>query len=1773
MLQSVCAALVAMSLMLATGSAISAEKAFQNEPLDAQASRLEQDIKSSNVGGAVKMTSAALKKEADAAIAKFNWATAARDYSQIVATTPSDAASWFKLALVTLKINPGTDTWTKSILTPILSSDPRDVAERTRAIRRAMTEAYIAYQRAEADNDQANGLMVLGLAAAQLSNWDVALEALRIGLELRKVDTINGAYRLMLAQHGFRVVDYIVQPNAASPTVCFTFSEDLSSSRRNNFANFVAVAGQTNPMVTTADKQLCVGELKTGQRYNITLRRNLPSAAVEKLGEYAKLADDVKFDIYMSYRQPSVRFTGRAYVLPSTGQQGVPVVSVNTDNIQVDIYRIGDRNITDTVVNGSFKENLYSGDVQRIKDESGFLVWSGSLTVESKLNTEVTTAFPVDQAVPKLAAGVYVMTAQTGKNMADDGSELATQWFVVSDFGMTAFSGDDGITAFINSLANAAPKNGIQVRLLARNNEILGIKTTDANGVAQFEAGLTRGEGGLSPALLIASDQAGDYAFLNLKATAFDLSDRGVTGRPAPSGLDAFIYAERGVYRTGETVYLTTLLRDSRAIAVPGTPVTIVIERPDGVEYMRQLVQDQGLGGRSLNVAIPGAAPTGTWRVKAYADPKRSPIGFTTFMVEDYVPDRLDFTLDSTSTSISSATPVQIDLVGRYLYGAPAAGLDLDGDIKIIALDEKAGFQGYHFGLANDEFAVNKDGNPLGDLPQTDAQGKARLSVPLGDIPDSTRPLQAVISIRMSDPGGRAVEHQLNLPVVPAEPMIGIKPLFVGQSLADGDTANFDVVLVGPDGKPQVARGLRWRLLKLESQYQSYKQEEVWHFEAVESAHQINTGQVDLTSDNPGRIALRLNWGRYRLEITTADSAGPISSVRFDAGFYADASMDTPDLLEIALDKPEYRVGDRLMIAVTARAAGKVTVAVVGDKLLTTVSSDVQPGTTQVPLTVGNNWGSGAYVVATFRRPLDARAHRMPNRSIGVRWFSIDRAAHTLTVDMKLPALIRPRSALQIPLTISGLVPTEEARVVVAAIDVGILNLTNYKPPAPDDHYLGQRRLAMEIRDLYGQLIDGMQGTRGPIRTGGDEAEELRGAPPTQPPLALYSGLVTVGSDGNATVSFDIPDFTGSVRVMAVAWSKTKIGRASADVIVRDTVVLTATLPRFLLIGDRSTLRVDLDNVEGPAGDFSLAITGDSVFKLDGNANRTVKLAANQRNGVGISFTALSHGTGTITVHMTGPGGLDLQKSYKLSVKPAARIATRRTVQSIAAGGNLPLTANLLTDFAANTGSVALSIGPSNALDAATLVEALDHYPFECSEQLTSRALPLLYAGELLIDPKPESAAAITEAISRLLARQSGEGLFRLWSVANLTGDDNSDSGDDIWLDSYVTDFLTRAREHGFAVSDVAFRLALDHLKNFLSLKGDINKIDLAEDGTNLAYVYYVLTRNKLAPVSDLKTVYERGLSSIPTALARAQIAAALALLGNGADAGGAFDSANAVITGKAALGISRADYGSDLRDAAAVVALASESGAIGRVPNAIMRINDARTLSAETSTNEGAWMMLAALGLASQGAAIKIDVAGVPHTGPIYKRFAPADLAKGVQIANSSDQTLQAVVSVTGYPINPEPAVDGKGFKIERLYYAPDGKIVDPSKAKQNQRFVVVLRIIETKPQFGHLIVSDYLPAGFEIDNPALVSSGGTKTLAWIDHPATTVSSEFRDDRFTAAIDRKADDDSIFAVSYVARAVSPGHYSVPQARVEDMYRTDRYGRTKSGVLDIAAAK
>ncbi|MDK9695462.1 MAG: alpha-2-macroglobulin family protein [Siculibacillus sp.] len=1730
-----------------------ADKFFARDDLANDATRLETRLKPKAEGAGDPVR---LKQAAEVAFQKSDWGSVQTLYGRLAVVEPKDPRNWTRFAVGAAML------------------DVADYSVRWQLRSDAHAAAYRGYLLAREPQVEAQALNVLALTYVRTEDFRVALAVLRASLKTAETPEARAQYDKLRPAHGFRVLENKIDSDAVSPRACFTFSEDLVTSGKVDYATFVAVSGLANPAISVEARQICVDGLEHGKRYGVVLRQGLPSTVGEDL---MKAAD---YDIYVRDRSPTVRFTGRNYVLPRNGQEGLPVVAVNTPSVDVKVFRIGDRSLAPTLRNDMFLSNLDGSRTRKLADESGTQVWKGSMAITSELNKDVITAFPVLEAVGRLEPGVYVMTAKLpGKTeLDDDGVEfdgwedLATQWFVVSDLGLTAFSGDDGVDVIVRSLTDARPVKGIELRLIAKNNEVLATATTDDTGRVTFAAGLTRGSGGSAPGVVAAADGKGDYGFLDLVQSAFDLTDRGVKGRIAPKGLDAFVVTERGVYRTGETVNVTTLLRDAKGLAVPGLPLTLVVQRPDGVEYRRQAVADQGDGGRAWSLALISGVQTGTWRIKAHADPKRPPIGETTFLVADYVPERIDVTLTPVTERLRVGEPAVVDVEARHLYGAPGVDLELRGDVTVELADDTTvpGLAGYSVGLDDETFeSVTKE---LEDLGATDEDGRARLTVA---IPEAivTRPLRAKIDVAVTEAGGRAVERLVTVPILPAGPVIGVRKLFESTALAPGGKADFALLSALPDGTRREVKGVRWELYSVTRRWQWFNTEGKWDHEVIRTSRKVADGRLDLGVGDPARLSVPVDWGDYRLELKVGDDRRPVTTVNFAVGWASSDKADAPDVLDVALDKSAYAAGENVEVRLRPRFAGTATVAVVTDRVEAMKVVDVDTAGATVSFAADPAWGAGVHVVAIAHRPLDAKAHRQPGRAVGVGWFAVDPASRRVDVALATPDLIRPRGTLKIPVKLAGLAGGEKAHVVVAAVDVGILNLTRYETPDPGRWFFGQKQLATEVRDLYGFLIDGMQGSRGAIRSGGDGGADMSAAPPREAPFARYSGVVDVGPDGTAEVVFDVPAFNGTVRVMTIAWTKDKVGHAAKEVVVRDAVVVQPTVPRFLAVGDRSRLHFALDNVEAPAGDYTLDldIRGPIVVPAEALTAK-IPLKAKGRGEFVVSVTAAGIGRASIAVRLTGPG-LDATQSLLLDVQPPTTEVYRRSVKTLEPGASMTVSSDLLADFLPGTGSVSLSVAPWSALDVPALLRALDRYPHGCTEQVVSRAMPLLYVEKLAAEERLALDTGIDErlrgAIDRVLSRQDSNGSFGLWG---------SSGGDHLWLDAYVSDFLTRARERGLTVPQKAFDLALDRLRNQVANTSDPEPKDAAD----LAYAIYVLARNGRPVMGDLRYLSDQKIDLFASPLARAQLAAGLSLLGDRGRAAPVFRAAATRLKAIENERIWREDYGSPLRDAAGTMALMAESGRpLEEIMTVGLAVEAARNLRPHSSTQEQAWMVMAAASLAKETERLK---AVVTHgdtveekTGAYYRTFR-ADRLDGrpvtVKIDPSVDRKLAATVVVTtsGHPITPEPAA-ANGYTVERFFFKPDGSKADMTKLRQTDRLVVVLRVSEPKAESARIVLVDRLPAGFEIADPKLLAGKDVPAFEWLKDSVEPMSTEYRDDRFVAAFDRSSGQDAVFEVAYGVRVVTPGRYVHPPAVVEDMYRPERYGRTAFGSIDIAPAK
>ena len=1658
--------------------------------------------------------------------------TAIYNFKGALSITPDDGALWIELSRAAGTANDNSSAASEGTLA-----------------------AINGYELSRTTQNRADALAVLAAALAKQENYRAALNAYKASLALVNARTVQAAYNDLRERQGFRVTGNTVDADSANPRACVQFSEPLVKAGVD-YAPFVVLDGQAPKAMEAKDNQICVEGLTHGQRYKLSLRRGLPSSVDEPL------VAQVDIDIYVKDRSPTVRFTGDSFVLPSTARRGIPIVSVNTEKADLKLYRVGDRNIASLLANSQFLTQMDGYNANQIEQQSGELVWQGTIDITQDLNKDVVTSFPVDEALPTRKPGVYMLTAAASNAVTQEWDSKATQWFVVSDIGLTTYAGTDGLHVFARSLGSARPIAGIDLQLLAKNNEILGSAKTDADGRAIFTAGLMRGTAAMVPAVLTAQNNGQDYVFLDMTRAGFDLSDRGVTGRPAPGAIDILPWTERGIYRPGETVHASALARNIDATAIENLPLTFVFLRPDGVED-RRMVENGSLGGYALDLPLLETAMRGTWTMQIFTDPKGSAIGEKTFLVDDFVPDRIEFDMTSEAKQIEVGQPVPVHVDGRFLYGAPAAGLNLEGEIALKPTRANAAFPGYQFGLADEE-ETETVRIPLDALEPTDEEGKAVFDADVSEVPSTTQLVNADIVVRMQEAGGRAVERSLTLPIKPDGPRIGIKPEFSGD-LAENSVGNFTVIVVDPDGRKQTIQGLPWKLIKIERDYQWYRDGSSWRFEPVTRTSQIANGTVDVSADG-GRIAVPVNWGRYRLEIETADIGGPASSVEFDAGWFVTAtSTETPDALEIALDKPSYKIGETAKLKVSSRYAGELMVTSGSEDLISVQNASISQSGGEVEIPVTADWGAGSYVTATLYRPGEAQESRMPMRAIGITWLKVDPESRDLQVSIDAPEKTLPRQPLDISLQVAGAGANEDAYVTVAAVDVGILNLTRYEPPAPDDWYFGQRRLGLEIRDLYGRLIDGSLGATGRLRTGGDGGSvALQGNPPKEKLVAFFSGVVKLDAEGKANVSFDIPQFNGTARVMAVAWSKTGVGHGVKDVVVRDPIVVTASLPRFLAPGDQSNLRLDIANTDAPAGDYQLAVATSDAVSVDQSGSESLALAAGGKANITLPISGVEPGDGTVSIRLSNASGLSLEQVLNIPVRPAAMPVTERRLVELRPGASVTVDSNLLADSILPSASVSVNVSRSNAFDIPALLMSLSRYPYGCAEQTTSRALPLLYLSEMAVQnglaDDAEVRKRVQDAIYRVLSYQSSAGSFGLWAPG----------GGDLWLDSYVTDFLSRAREQGYEVPEQALVQALESLQNSLSYTNNVK-----DQGNEIAYALYVLARNRKAAISDLRYYADTALNDFPTPLAKAHIAAALSLYGDAQRSRSIF--ADSLQMSEQAqihkVSLVRSDYGSSLRDGAAVLALAAESRPVPPIVPALAGIV-AKEWSAKkyTSTQEQTWMLLAARALQSGDDNLRLNVNGADHRGTLMSQMTgDALIDRPVTIRNDSGDPLSAAITTVAAPSQPLPA-GGDGFEITRTYYNMAGEEVNVSEAQQNERYVVVLNITETNEWPSRIVVTDLLPAGFEIDNPSIVNSANLSNFDWIEE-VQAAHTEFRNDRFVAAFDRSAGDNRQITLAYVVRAVTPGVYDHPAAQVEDMYRPQFSARTATGKMEVVAAQ
>ncbi|CAH2599071.1 Alpha-2-macroglobulin family protein [Rhodovastum atsumiense] len=1591
---------------------------------------------------------------------------------------------------------------------------------------KALFAAWQAFARANAGAPEIPPLLLIADALRALDRPAQAALALEAVVERAPDDA---GYKRQLADArraaGLQVRRVRTEAESEPPRACIEFT--VAPARR---AELVAqdwvkldppVPGAA---VTREGDQICISGLPAGSTTRVTLRAGLP-------GEQGlALKADTTLAVGMPNRRPRLAFDSRLFVLPRGQAPAVTLTSVNLSAVSLKLLRLTERNIPALLRDNRLGEAIEPWTANWVEANAGRVLWEGSAEIPRwEPNRTIRTALPFPEALRSGGPGLYVLVATPGDGTSENAA-AAVQTILRTDLAPTVWRGSDGLTVQVRGYADAAPRAGVRLDLLARNNEILAQATTDAAGVARFAAALLRGEGPLAPAVLHAF--AGeDFAALDLTTAAFDLSDRGVAGLPQPGPLDAFVWLDRGIYRPGETVQVMALLRDA-AGAPAEVPARVTIKRPNGQVFLQATPARQADAALHLPVTLSAGAPAGTWTVEVAGDPKAPPIGRAEFRVDAFIPDRMAVEAGPAPAVLVPGQTATLPVTARFLYGAPGAHLSGSASMRLVV--DPAPFPalaGYRIGLAGEVYAP--ESREL-ELAETDAQGRTTLALPLPRAPDTTQPLKAAIDITVNDPAGRGSRAAVEIPVRPTGPLIGIRPLFAEDAVDAGTEAAFEAIAVAPDGT-RLPLKAQLRLVRERPDWRLVMRGSLARYETVWRDEPLETREVEIPADAPLRIAKKLDFGRYRLELLQAGGLAA-TSVRFRSGWVGTDSPDVPDRVDVSADRRVVPVGQSTRIHIAPPFGGQATLLVLTDRVLALRTLTVPEGGTDVDVPVEASWGPGAYVtVHVFRGGSD---DKRPARAIGLTWVGVDPAARKLDVAVTAPERVPPRARTVVPVrTAPG------AWVTLAAVDEGILRLTRFASPDPAAHFLGRRRLGLDIRDDWGRLIAPAEGTAALLRQGGDEGSFVLPDIPIRT-VTLFTPPVQAGRDGVAAIPLDLPDFNGQVRLMAVSWLGNRIGAASTDVIVRDPLVAEALLPRFLAPGDEARLPVLLHNLDLPGGEATARITLEGPLALAGSDRLTVALATGTQAVPATVLRATGAGRGVIHLQASGPGGFAVTHDYALTIRPARGPAAVVAATELAPGAEAML-APALARFIPGTARASVSFGAPVRYDAAALVQALAEYPFGCLEQATSRAFPLT----LLPDGPlagPDRAGRLQQAVASVLDRQRYDGTFALWTASGEA---------EPWLTPYALEFLLRARAAGIAVPEAALA---DGLKALVATTEE--DADTPDALAAQAYRLYVLAFAGQGRPGAARVLAE-GIDRLPTPLAKAQLGAALAR---------AHDTPRAEAAFAAALDAPgrrwwSADYGTALRDQAAIAVLLKESGLLpDRLAALVAGLPGPELQPRDLSTQEQAWTAAAAAALGRDGrlARIALDGRDLPPAAVVT-----AALTGPATARNLGDRAVWQSLSATGIPAEAPPAARNL-MRVQRRFFALDGTPLNLDELRQNTVFVLLLEGRAEDGQDHRALVVQGLPAGWEI--AGRFAEGDIPGMPWLGKLSATETQIAADDRFAAVIGLTAEAAS-FRTAVRLRAVTPGSFALPGAELSDMYRPTLFARQAEGRIKVLA--
>jgi uncharacterized protein YfaS (alpha-2-macroglobulin family) len=1499
-----------------------------------------------------------------------------------------------------------------------------------------------------------------------------------------------------------------------------------------------------------------------------TFRLRLAEGMLSVLG--GKLQNDYQAEIVVGDVQPSFGFASPhgQYMLLG-GERVIEARTVNLSELTVRVSQVFQNNLVFFLDGGRYYDYYWEpwgGDASSRRRKYRYVVGNyghqlsyDTIGVTAETNREVTTRLDLNPYLKTGYRGFFVVEIANPAQAWRSTSQLV----VLSDLGLILKKGRKELMIFVVNLLTGDPVADATVQLLSTNNQVIGTAGTEGDGVARFPEFSREG----LPLKIVTAEAGDDFTFLNLADHRVETSRFDVSGRRESPGLyDAFLYGDRNIYRPGEKVLLSGIVRDLGAPIPERMPVKLRVFNPQGklVEEQQHLLNDQG----SFETSFPteATALTGEYRFDLVTGADRF---LATYRVslEEFVPDRLRVRLTPSSDVARPGDTLRYDLLALNFFGPPAAGRTWEFEGSFENLPYRSGlYPDFRF---QDDAARQYAGPPLVVSGKTDGEGRAEIAFPLPKQLTSTGLLRARGRVAVFDESGRPVYQIARTTVFPRDYLIGLK--YGGAYyVAPGSRQKMDIVAVDREDRP--IPGFRAKIDLVRYEWHSVLRQHggtgTLRYVSEKREILIRSDVLTLTNGPLEYTFAVTRSGEYSLRVSKEGETGynqlTFHSYRWGTTDMTSFAVDPEARVEVVLDRETYAPGDRARVLFQTPFDGRLLVTVERNSVYSYRYLDVVDNAASLEIPVTEEFLPTVYIGAVlFRKIRESDIPLMAGH--GFAPLLVERASNRLDVRIAAPGKIRPGTSQKVTVSVGN---EKDVCVTLAAVDEGICQVKNYETPDPYAHFYARRALETETYDFFRDLIPE---PRAKSSTGGGAAEMALRVNPLGvmrfKPVALWSGILRTDASGDAEVALDIPQFNGELRLMAVAYKENRFGSATRPMTVSDPVVITPALPRFLSPGDSLTMAITAFNTTGDP--VALTFSVETSGPVEADRSRSLSLGPNEERSVDLRLRARAEiGPATVVVK-TKAFGETLASATELSVRPVSPYVADVVTGFIDGGRSVE---HAVPDLLLPYGREAyVSLSPFPVVNFARELKALIGYPHGCLEQIVSRAFPQVYLRDLaaVLDPgileKGSPTYFVNEAIRKLVSMQMYDGGFLYWPGG---GEANN------WSTVYATHFLLEAKKAGYAVPGSVLDPALRAVAGIARSKATQDSYSRTGQRTvvrriadkSCIYALYVLALSG-NPERSVMNFYRRdpGLLTLDT---RYLLGGAFSLSGDRGAYRELIPSQFALETAERTSG---GNFDSPIRSNAIVLNVLLETDlnnpGIPRYLDYLSRAYGSRTWY---STQDNAFTLLA-FGKAARvasGANVTgtVSVGETRHTYEGGDWSLPADLfGKKVRLETSGEGRVYYSIVTKGIRRDGEVAIQDRNLKVRREFFDRTGSAADPTAVRQNDLMIVRVTLTSSVNLLDNVAVTDLLPAGLEIENPRITE---TTAYPFIKNAASPEHLDIRDDRiifYTSFTGRSRQ--QVFY--YVVRAVSRGTFHYPALVAEAMYDGRYYSASGRGLLTV----